>query len=40
MEISALNATVNKAYGFDEMRITTTDTPPQLLQRDISGNDP
>jgi len=40
--IGAFNATMNKAYGFDELRITTSDTPPQLLQRDsnISSNDP
>jgi len=33
-------ATINRAYGFDELRITTSDTPPQLLQRDnISSNE-
>jgi len=32
--VGALNATANRAYGFDELRITTSDTPPQLLQRD------
>jgi len=32
-------ATIHKAYGFDELRIITSDTPPQLLQRDnISSN--
>jgi len=39
---AALNATTNRAYGFDELRITTSKTPPQLLQRDNStaSNDP
>jgi len=39
---NALNATTNRAYGFDELRITTTKNPPQLLQRDNStaSNDP
>jgi len=34
--IRASDATLNKAYGFDELRFTTSDTPPQLLhlQRD------
>jgi len=38
----AWNATTNRPYGFDELRITTTKTPPQLLQRDNStaSNDP
>ena len=37
--IQADNATINKAYGFDELRIVASDTPPQLLQRDnISSN--
>jgi len=36
------NVTPNKVYGFDELRITTFDTPPQLLQRDNStdSNEP
>jgi len=38
---SDANATANRAYGFDELRITTSDTPTQLLQRDnTSSNDP
>jgi len=38
----ARNATTNRPYGFDELRITTSKTPPQLLQRDNStaSNDP
>jgi len=28
------DATINEPYGFDMVRITTSDTPPQLLQRD------
>jgi len=42
VEIRADNATINKAYGFDDLRITTTDKPPQLLLRDnnLSNNDP
>jgi len=39
--IEALDATIDKAYGFDELRITFTDKPPQLLQRDnTSSNNP
>jgi len=39
---AAHNAATNRAYGFDELRITTSNTPPQLLQRDNStaSNDP
>jgi len=39
---AAGNATANRAYGFDELRITTTKTRPQLLQSDNStaSNDP
>jgi len=38
----ARNAVTNRPYGFDELRITTSKTPPQLLQRDNStaSNDP
>jgi len=38
----ARNATTNRAYGINELRITTSKTPPQLLQRDNStaSNDP
>jgi len=38
----AWNAVTNRPYGFDELRITTSKTPPQLLQRDNStaSNDP
>jgi len=39
--IQACNATINKAYGFDELRIKTSTTPPQFLQRDnASSNEP
>jgi len=31
VEICAYNAVVNQAFGFDEIRITTTDRPPHLL---------
>jgi len=39
---AADNATTNRPYGFDELRITTSKTPPQLLQPDNStaSNDP
>jgi len=39
---AARNATTNRPYGIDELRITTSDTPPQLLQRDNStaNNEP
>jgi len=41
VRITAWEATANKVYGFDLLRITTSDTPPQLLQRDnTSSNDP
>lgn len=37
--IGAANVTINKAYGFDEYRIITTDIiPPQLLQRDNNAS--
>jgi len=41
VRITAWEATKNKVYGFDLLRITTSDTPPQLLQRDnnTSSND-
>jgi len=39
---TAHHAVTNRAYGIDELRITTSKTPPQLLQRDNStaSNDP
>jgi len=40
--VSAYEATIDRAFGFDEIRISTTETPPQLLQRDndTSNNNP
>jgi len=40
--VRANDATLDKAYGFDELRITTRVEPPQLLQRDnnTSSNNP
>jgi len=41
LHIAANDVTMDKAYGFDELRITFLDKPPQLLQRDnTSSNDP
>jgi len=42
VEFRARNATPNRPYGIDELRLTTSDTPPQLLQSDnsTSSNDP
>jgi len=34
LNFRALNATPNRAYGFDELRIATSEEPPQPLQRD------
>jgi len=33
-QVAASEATIDRAFGFDEIRISTTKKPPQLLQRD------
>jgi len=33
-QVKASEATIDRAFGFDEIRISTTKKPPQLLQRD------